>query len=130
MENAGRLRNGRAPKRPTIENDHPTSSLDNDKSRHPDSTTHIRNTPLYIYIHTHTHTYTYKAYTQKQCELIVSIGEGSPHVRIFDKLPFREGRGGVTLGKWKLDAWCPEESKRTDGSMERVSENRRWDRWW
>ena len=59
MENAGRLRNGRAPKRPTIENDHPTSSLDNDKSRHPDSTTHIRNTPLYIYIHTHTHTYTY-----------------------------------------------------------------------
>ena len=124
MENAGRLRNGRAPKRPTIENDHPTSSLDNDKSRHPDSTTHI-------YTHTYTHIYIlHTKHIHKSSELIVSIGEGSPHVRIFDKLPFREGRGGVTLGKWKLDAWCPEESKRTDGSMERVSENRRWDRWW
>ena len=35
MENAARLRNGRAPKRPTIENDHPTIFLNNDDPRHP-----------------------------------------------------------------------------------------------
>lgn len=96
MENAARLRNGRAPKRPTIENDHPTSSLDNDKSRHPDSTIHIRDTRVRTYTYPHT-TYIriYTAYVHEAhtCTKPARINrfEGSSYVRIFDK-PFGDVR--------------------------------------
>lgn len=95
MENAARLRNGRAPKRPTIENDHPTSSLDNDKSRHPDSTIHIRDTRVRTYTYPHTYIRIYTAYVHEAhtCTKPARINrfEGSSYVRIFDK-PFGDVR--------------------------------------